>query len=140
MKQPPKVKALLIDPFQMEILPVTLTQDSSREAATLLDCDSVQAVALGITARDRQHLAWVDEQGLLREPFVYPHWVCAHANGGHPMAGYGLITGISPEGKMLDCQIPMEILVPQIGFEPWRSRISIDHVIPQMLRVYTLAK
>src|SRR6267142_4311206 len=132
MKTGPKIKAILIDPFQMELYPVQVERDNPVESAKLLDCENVQAVNLGLVARGADHYGWVDEEGLLRTPFVYPHFVIPTANGGHPLAGYGLVTGMTKDGQMLDCDIPITVLAGVLSFEKWRGRISIDNVIPQM--------
>jgi hypothetical protein len=140
MKTPNHIKAFLIDPFQHEIYPVSV-ENAPGAVAEILDCELIQAVGLGImTANGVDHVAWVDDEGLLRQPFVYPHFIIKTANGGQPMAGYGLVTGIRDNGETTNCQLAYADLAQLTGFEPWRSRISIDDVIPQMLRLYKLAK
>lgn len=141
MKTAPEIKAvkgLLIDPFQLELYPVMLRRDNAADVAELLDCDMIQAINLGVNALGTEHIVWVDDAGLLREPFVYPHFVIKSASGGQPMAGYGLVTGIDNHGSMTECRIPPEAVAQILMFEPWRKRIKLDDVIPQMMRVYKL--
>ena len=141
MKNSPQVQihAIIIDPFQHEIYPVMVTRDSHKDIAQLLDCEFIQAVDLGISDRGTALYAWIDKEGFSRQPLVYPHWVVKSANGGEPMAGYGLVTGLN-ECSMVDCTIPLVALGQVLMFEPWRKRIPLDNVIPQMMRVYELAK
>lgn len=138
MKSAARIKSILIDPFQMELYPVSVRPDSAQDVAKLLDCEMIQAIRLSGYVNGTEHVVWIDESGLLREPFVYPCFALPNANNGQPMAGYGLITGISDQGQMLNCQFGFNALIKVLGYEPWRARISIDNVIPQMLRVYTL--
>jgi len=139
MKNASQIKAILIDPFQLEIYPIRVDRNDRLSLGLLLDCEFVQMTSLNVMAHGVAHVAWVDEEGLLRQPFVYPYWVMESANGGHPLAGYGIITGLDDQGAMLDCAIPLERLAHALMFEPWRTRIAIDNVIPQMMRVYKLA-
>jgi hypothetical protein len=133
----PKIPAILVDPFQGVLYPL-LVKPEAAAIAELLDCDWIQGVNIpefgGI-----QHIGWVDEEGLLRQPFVYPRWTMPEVNGGHPLAGYGLITGASARGDTIGCMIPIDALSKLISFELWRTRIPIDDVIPQMMRVYDLS-
>jgi hypothetical protein len=136
MAQTTLLKALIIDPFQCEIYPITLRKDCVSDLAALLDCEMLEVVNLGMVSHDIQHVAWIDEEGLLRQPFVYPKWALTNVHDGHGMAGYGVITGMDAYGAMANCFLNIANIVHLLGFEHWRSRISIDDVIPQMLRVY----
>ena len=129
----------MIDPFQHELHPVTVDRNiSASEMAVLLDCRSIESVNLNMVGNGVHHYAWADEQGLLREPFVYPSWMIPSANGGQGIAGYGLVFGMDLHGEMIHCQLPLEAIAHVIGFERWRARIKIDDVIPQMMRIYEL--
>lgn len=139
MKPTPEIKCLLIDPFQCEIYPVRVRKECISDIKELIDCESVDAVNLNMEAHGIAHVAWVDDEGLLREPFIYPRFMIHPANGGHGMAGYGLITGMDEHGVTCDCFLSIPMIVQVLGFEQWRSRIKIDDVIDKMLRLYKLA-
>ena len=139
MKKVPDIKAVLIDPFQCEIYPVMLRKDCASDVAEFLDCEMIQTVDLGVVVHDTQHVAWVDEEGLLRTPFTYPHWMMQGVNNNQGMAGYGLITGMDENGSMANCLISLASIVQGLHWEHWRTRINIDNVIPQMLRLYKIA-
>ena len=139
MKDHPLVKAIVIDPFICEIFPVQIRQDCASDVAQLLDCEMLQTVDLEMNVHGSQHVAWVDEEGLLRSPFVYPRWLFKGSNGDQSVAGYGLITGMDENGSMGNCLISPASIVQALQFEHWRSRIDVDSVIPQMLRLYKIA-
>lgn len=139
MKDHPLVKAIVIDPFICELFPVQVRQDCASDVAELLDCETLETVDLGMNINGSQHIAWIDEEGLLRLPFVYPRWVFKGANGDQPIAGYGLITGMDEHGAMGNCLISMASMVQGLQFEHWRSRIDVDSVIPKMMRLYKIA-
>jgi hypothetical protein len=148
MKTTPLVKSILIDPFKMELYPIQFSPGQPQDYLALLDASAIQGVRLEIiSANGTEHVAWVDSQGLDRQPFSYPHWTIKAFND-RGVAGYGLVTGIneSPglfsqlgnQANMCDCQIPLDALAHVIGWEPWGRRISIDNVIPQMMRIYQI--
>jgi peptidoglycan hydrolase-like protein with peptidoglycan-binding domain len=127
------IKAILVDPFKQGIFSVHLRPDSAPDVAGLLDCRYIEAVKLLIAGQPVQ-IIWIDEEGLLRQPFVYPQFRCQGANGGNPLAGYGLITGISPTGTMEN--VASFSFAPLLFFEEWEKRIPTDSVISQLLRIY----
>lgn len=139
MKSAPEIKCILIDPFQCEVYPVKIRKDCASDMVKLLDCENLEAVNANIVHLGVQHVIWIDEEGLLRQPFVYPKFAIRPANGGHGIAGYGLITGMNEHGATCDCMLPMHAVVEVLGFEQWRARIKVDDVIDQMLRLYKLA-
>lgn len=139
MKPTPEIKCLLIDPFQCEIYPVHVRKECISDIKELLDCEAIDAVNLDMVVHGIQHVIWVDDEGLLREPFIYPKFVIHGANGDHGMAGYGLITGMDEQGVTTNCMVSIPVLAQVLGFEQWRSRIPIDNVIDKMLRLYKLA-
>jgi hypothetical protein len=77
---------------------------------------------------------WIDECGLLREPFIYPQWKIGGINGDCPVSGYGLVTGFDHEtNKVTDVELPPLAII----FEHhWPRRIHPDKAIDQLLRVY----
>lgn len=137
MKPDLEIKAVLIDPFQCEIYPVAVRRDCASDLHALLDCETVQAININLPVNKIEHFVWVDDEGLLRQPFAYPQFILQSI--GHGLTGYGLITGVNEHGSMVDCQISIPVLVQVLGFEQWRTRIRVDDVIPQMLRLYKLA-
>lgn len=132
------ITAILIDPFQEALHLVGLPRDTKaqlREMYKLMDCETVQAVPLSIPKHPR-HFLWCDESGLLRTPWVYPNFVCTAYSDQYPIAGYGLVTGMSDAGSIADSSISLPDLGKLIHFEPWKNRIATDSVIDQLLRIY----
>jgi hypothetical protein len=132
--------AILIDPFQEALHLVALPKSTKAQLERmheLLDCELVEAVSLdsGLTG-GAYHVLWVDESGLLREPFIYPQFVCSAYSPVNPLTGYGLITSLGSGGSNDDCVIPIPRLAEMVRFEQWRKRLSPDLFIDQLLRIY----
>lgn len=128
------INAILVDPFQGELYPLNI-QPEPAELKKLLDCHWLEAVRLP-ELHGARHCAWIDESGLLREPFVYPRWFILPF---WELAGYGLITCLDQAGEITSCRISITALHHLIRFEDWRRRIPLDDCIPQMMRIYDLA-
>jgi hypothetical protein len=130
--KPVKVRALLIDPFKCAVFPLVVNWADQADIHHLLDCDLIQSVYMATP-----DLLWIDESGLLREPFIYPQFIIKGVNGAHPLTGYGLVTGFyGREPDMVtDCVVRFESL-PIIWEEHWPRRINPDQCIDQLLRVY----
>jgi hypothetical protein len=139
MKDHPLIKAVVIDPFQCEIFPVQLRKDCASDVAELIDCEMIETVDLGIIIHGTQHVAWVDEEGLLRTPYVWPKWAMQGVNNDLGIPGYGLITGMDENGSMVNSLVSMASIAQALAFEHWRARIDADSVIPRMMRLYKIA-
>jgi hypothetical protein len=137
------VKSFLIDPFQQMIVEIQFPAGSLQHLCWLLDCEAVQAVPLNRSGRRNSleasyGLLWVDESGLLREPFVYPQFKFArYAMGECPLTGYGVVTGgADSDGYPTDSTLDGETLCDEIKFERWQKRIDPGLVLEQVFRAY----
>jgi hypothetical protein len=135
---PPDVKlvrAIVIDPFKCELVPLIVNWADQRYIHNLLDCDLVQQLMFGGALRGVRVAIYVDECALIREPFVYPQFKVASVNGEHPITGYGLVVGWF-EG-VVDCPTSVAAIAGTITWEHhWQRRINPDLCIDQVLRVY----
>jgi hypothetical protein len=96
----------------------------------LLDADLIRCAPVA-----GDHLIWVDESALLREPFVYPQFKIPGANGNCPLTGYGLLTGGWTYRHVADCSV-FTTALPIIWEAHWPRRINPDQCIDQLLRLY----
>lgn len=128
------VKALLIDPFKQAIVDVLVPMDFSERWRQLLDCEHIEHVRCEFAGRGL-HAAWIDEEGYLRQPAVYPLFRLLGANGGEPMAGYALITGAQgPE--ISEPRLTGSELGGLVSFEVWGQRLKSEDFIDQLLKLY----
>lgn len=141
MKQNPKpelIHAFLLDPFKGCVISIQLNPADpglDRRWHSLLDCEYIEHVRCDFGPELPEHALWVDESGLLREPDPYPQFKLAGANGGAPIAGYGILSGVrGPEVSSVE--IPALILSQLIQFEQWQHRLKPEQYLPQLLRLY----
>lgn len=126
---------MLIDPFKQCLVKLTLDWSDQRHIhRDLLDCDLMQPVQL--PAQLGSHILWVDESGLLREPFIYPQFKLMDTNGNCPLTGYGLITAWNYDHRIVVPECEIDIPTLPVIFEPWERRINPDLCIDQLLRCY----
>lgn len=123
-----KVSARLIDPFKCEVFPIVVDWEDQADIHKLLDADLLQSLPM-----NGFNILWVDECGLLREPFIYPQFKIPGVNGNCPLTGYGLVTGCR-NAKVTNYVMGMDTCV--IWEEHWPRRINPDQCIDQLLRVY----
>lgn len=126
---PVKIRALLIDPFKCECFPLLVDWADQADIHKLLDCELIHSI------RCHDDLLWVDESGLLREPFVYPQFKIRGVNGDCPLTGYGLITGGWTYKHVTGCSV-FTTSLSIIFEEHWPRRINPDQCIDQLLRLY----
>jgi len=113
------MKALLIDPFLQTV--VTVDCDGSLAAMyRLLDCESVEAVAL-----DDSHTLWIDEDGLGRDPlnpvtgtYGQRFFVFSGAHGDVKLlAGRGLVLrDQGDDGQTADVSLTQRQIEARVGF------------------------
>lgn len=130
------IRAVLIDPFKCDAFNLVVDWEDQADIHKLLDCDLIQSVPM-----DSKRILWVDESGLLREPFVYPQFKILGVNADCPLTGYGLVTGL--KGGNISDYIPASnngIAYGVVWEEHWTRRINPDECIDQLLRIYSYPK
>jgi len=135
-KRAPIIQALLIDPFKQCIQPLNVSsRDFDERWCWLLSCEHFERVVGEIN--QSWHAVWVDEAGLLRDPVPFPQFTLEGFNGGSPLTGYGLLTGLD---SMLQEITPPRInghtLMAHVKFENWGNRLKPDDYLDQLLRLY----
>lgn len=129
MKQ--TVKVLLIDPFQRKIHPLEI-QKGINNWYQWCDCECFDHAYLGNHCGLR-HDAFVDDNGLLREP-TYPLWFWYDRTD--PLAGYGLVTACDGGGETIDATMPVEYVEKRVAWELWEARLKAEDYFEQMTRLY----
>ena len=126
-----KLRALLVDPFQHKIHEVNL-DPGIQNWYKLCDCDCFDHCYLGTFAGAR-HDAFVDDEGLLKEP-TYPlwHW----HNYPNPLPGYGLITACDDLGVTIPARMTVEFVLEHISWELWEARLNAADYFDQLSRIY----
>lgn len=144
---PPDVKlvrAIVIDPFKCELVPMVVDWADQRFIHNLLDCDLVQRHIFKAAAGFTSTAIYADECGLIREPFVFPQFKVFSVNGDHPITGYGLAVGWNgwqaggySQDEVTHMPISPGTFKDLVTWEHhWPRRINPDRCIDQVLRVY----
>lgn len=130
-----KLRALLIDPFQRRVHELAVSKDLS-VWHKLLDCDYVEHVLIG-QIDDKPVDAWVNEEGLLRDPY-YPlwRWVGAPRLYPNPLCGYGLVLSHDAGGESTSTDLTAAFVLQQLVFEPWEQRLDPEAYFDQLSRIY----
>jgi hypothetical protein len=135
---PPDVKlvrAIVIDPFKCELVPLIVNWADQAYIHNLLDCDLVRRYVFKAPAGLTSTAIYVDECALIREPFVFPQFKVFSVNGDHPLTGYGLAVGWADE--VTHMPISVSTFTDLLTWEHhWQRRINPDLCIDPLLRVY----
>jgi len=122
-----KLTGYLIDPFQRKVHEIETTDDIL-DWHKLLDCDTLDV------ARVEQSVdIWVDDNGLLREPYYPLFYYLGYQN---PLCGYALALSSNAEGESISLKLPAGYFQAKIHFEEWEKRLDPNNYFDQMSRVY----
>jgi hypothetical protein len=103
------------------------TTDDITDWHKLLDCDT-----LDVARVEREVDIWVDDNGLLRQPYYPIFYYIGYQN---PLCGYGLaLSSSGPE--TISLERPPGFFQMKIHFEEWEKRLNPNDYFEQMSRVY----
>lgn len=108
MKQ---VKGILIDPITQTISQHEVDADDYREIYRMIDADTFDAVRI-----DDINVAYVDDEGLLKDPKYFWQWVTPSGRKYSEIAGKAFILGSDENGSTVGTTLTVEEVNARVTF------------------------
>lgn len=129
------LRGFFIDPFKGRVEAIEIVDEIHAWHQALM-CRGFERVGLGKPYQGCpvEVDIWIDEEGLLREPAVWPRFKIR--NG--PLCGYGLVLAHNSAGESVSVPEVVDLAafvrLTAISFEPYQIRLKPDDYIEQITR------